>query len=257
MSYLLDNESSLANERFGHLEELFDRRSLHLLGRYVNKDSRVWMPGAGSGSLAPHVADWATEGAVHVTDMDTRWFNCDHPRVEAYSHHLLADDYPEVDVIHARLVLQHVPGWKTDVLPRLVECLSEGGVLIVEELDPVTPYRPCAETEDDKIVNKIGDGFTRLLELHGADYSNGREMVQTLHDAGLTTVEAEGYQAVGHHRNAAIRLQQVNAQQTKDELVSLGIPAEDVDRYVRYLGTDEAWLHLPVMYSVVARKEKS
>lgn len=259
MSYLLDNKSELANERFRHLETLFDGRSLELITKYLGDSQVVWLPGAGSGSLANHIPLLKDGVTVHVTDMDPRWFSgCEGPGINAYVHDLLdPEPYPQSDLIHARLVLQHVPGWKTKVLPRLVESLNPGGVLIVEELDPITPYLPGAQTEDEKIVNAIGDGFTQLLGERGADYSNGSQMIGTLQKAGLVVEEAFGYQASGHHRNAAIRLQQTNARQTKDDLVGLSIPAEDVDRYVEYLETDEAWLHLPVMYSVVARKGKN
>lgn len=256
MSYLLDNQHTLANERFACLEELYDNRSFDLIDRHISHLDTVWLPGAGSGSLARPLSYVAKK--VIVTDMNTTWFpQFSRESIEAYEQNLDTDPYPECTVIHARLVLQHIPGWKR-LLAKFWDHLPEGGLLIVEELDPVIPYRPEPKTEEDRLQNWVGNGFTTLLGLHGADYASGRELVGTLGDAGFGIVHAEGYQATGFGNNAATKLMKVNAQQTRKELVDrAGVSNADVDKYIELLDKPGTWFHMPVMYSVVAVKKES
>lgn len=84
-----------------------------------------------------------------ATDPDTRWTTtrglC---RVEVHGHDIVKDPLPahSFDLIHARLVLAHLPA-RDQVLPRLVASLRPGGWLVVEDFDSWLP--PCLDPVSD------------------------------------------------------------------------------------------------------------
>ena len=72
-------------------------------------------------------------GHVVATDIDTRWL-APSLNLEVRHHHNVVDDPVDrsgYDVIHARLVLEHLPQRLT-VLAKLVAALRPGGWLVVE-----------------------------------------------------------------------------------------------------------------------------
>lgn len=260
--YLLDNASALAPHRFDLLAHLYDARSLDLLRPLVSPGSVVWMPGAGSGSLVSPVVELMDRGRVWATDLDMRWFTGpSNPRVTALQHDLIDPPPMEVgsvDVIHARLVLQHIPAWRARVLPHLLTALAPGGYLVVEELDPITQYHPHPASDTDRLVNQVGDAFTSLLGAHGAEWSLGRQLVPTLQAVDMVVTHAEGYQAFGVGGDSDVkRLMAVNVLQTGKELEEVGVPHNLQTRYLDALADPAVWLAMPVMYSVIARKVTS
>ncbi len=112
--YLLDNRAQETEHRFGALAELFDDNTFrHFDGVGVSPGWRCWEVGAGG----PSVANWLAErvgpsGSVVATDIDLSWLPEIEPvRFEARCLDVAVDDPPAdgFDLIHARLVLVHVP----------------------------------------------------------------------------------------------------------------------------------------------------
>src|SRR5690348_1884704 len=112
--YLLSNVDPETAERFGGLEETFDPISVgHLERLGVGPGARCLEVGAGGGSVARWMAARAGSGGrVLALDVDPRWFAHDgSPNLEVRRLDVAADPLPDGpwDVIHERLVLQHVP----------------------------------------------------------------------------------------------------------------------------------------------------
>lgn len=65
-----------------------------------------------------------------------------------HGHDIVKDPLPahSFDLIHARLVLAHLPA-RDQVLPRLVASLRPGGWLVVEDFDSWLP--PCLDPVSD------------------------------------------------------------------------------------------------------------
>src|SRR5437879_10403845 len=72
------------------------------------------------------------------------------PNLEVRRHDIVSDPLPEetFDLIHARLVLVHLPQWQK-VLQRLISVLKPGGWLLDEEFDsesvPAEPSTSAGE----------------------------------------------------------------------------------------------------------------
>jgi Methyltransferase domain len=112
-SYLLDNQQTEAGERFDALARLLDPVTFrHLDQTGVTTGWRCWEVGAGGVS----VPAWLTArvgpaGRVLATDIDTSWLPADLAGVEVRRHDIGSDPAPDgpFDLVHARLVLVHVP----------------------------------------------------------------------------------------------------------------------------------------------------
>ena len=99
--------------------------------------------GAGGGSVARWLADQVgPTGHVLATDLNTRHLPTD-AGYAVLRHDLVADPVPDGpwDVIHARMVLLHIPE-RDEILARLAAALAPGGALVVE--DWATRVRPTA-----------------------------------------------------------------------------------------------------------------
>src|SRR6478672_13523350 len=129
--YLLDNARAEAGERFVWLAELFDpvtRGHVDRLG--VRPGSRCWEVGAGGPSI-PEALAAAVGPTGHVLATD-----------------VVADPPPEpgtFDLVHARLVLLHVPD-RARALATMAAGLRPGGWLLVEDAD--TALQPLACLDD-------------------------------------------------------------------------------------------------------------
>jgi 2-polyprenyl-3-methyl-5-hydroxy-6-metoxy-1,4-benzoquinol methylase len=93
--------------------------------------------GAGGGSIAEWLAGQVgPDGRVLATDIDTRFLEqLSHKKnVEVRRHDIVSDSLPEraFDLVHARLVLLHLPE-RDRVLGRMAAALKPGGWLLTEE----------------------------------------------------------------------------------------------------------------------------
>ena len=135
--YLLDNRQAEAAERFDALGELFNASTFrHMESVGMSPGWRVWEVGAGGSSVPGWIAE-QTHGYVLATDIDTSWLDRDHRGFEVKKHDVGTDPAPEdgFDLVHARLVLVHVPE-RLNALTTMINALKPGGRLLLEEADP-------------------------------------------------------------------------------------------------------------------------
>jgi SAM-dependent methyltransferase len=253
MTYLLDNASHYTATRFAALSALYDGASTGHLALLAPKHARVWEVGCGSGSVARWLAQRGRE--VVATDVDTRW--CSQvPGMTVLEHDVTTDALPGTfDVVHARLVLMHLPD-PDAALRRLVQAVRPGGWLLVEELDPLMPYAPLCASPADNLANRVGLAFTAALEAAGASNTRGITAHHSLHAAGLTDVHNVGRVVVATPDSPATHLMAANVKQTRAELVRTGLVTDaDLDQYLLNLSNapDLTWC-MPVMFSARGRK---
>src|SRR2546429_2803316 len=146
--YLLDNAGREAPARFGALSAMFDTGTIrHLEERGVARGWQCWEVGGGGGSIATWLARRVgLAGRVLATDIDPRFLETlKVPNLEVRRHDIVSDPLPEetFDLIHARLVLVHLPQWqKVDrkstrlnsshgYIPYAVFCLEKNQVVSV------------------------------------------------------------------------------------------------------------------------------
>jgi SAM-dependent methyltransferase len=195
--YLLDNARAEAGERFVALAELFDgvtRGHFDRLG--VGPGWRCWEVGAGGRSIPEALAAAVGPGGyVLATDINPGWLD-PHGTYDVRQHDLAADPPPALgafDLVHARLVLVHVPD-RARALATMVAALRPGGWLLVEDADTELQPLVCLEENGpaQQRANRLRRAFRELMTHRGADLRYGRTLPRTLREAGLVDVAAVG-----------------------------------------------------------------
>lgn len=238
--YLLDNAEQQAGSRFGALSALFDpvtHRHVGALG--IREGWRCWEVGAGGPSVPGWLHDQVgPDGFVLATDIDPTWLgDPDRPRIEVRRHDVARDDPPEggFDLIHARLVLVHIPE-RQEALRRMAAALRPGGHLLIEDFDiDLQPLAcPHATRPEHDLANRIREGFLDLLVQRGVDRRYGRTLPVALREVGLEDVGADAYFPVADP--AAAALDAANVQQVRDGLVAQGhASGEEIERHLAAL----------------------
>jgi SAM-dependent methyltransferase len=233
--YLLDNAQAEAGQRFDALSELFNPgtfRRLTAIG--LGPGWHVWEVGAGG----PTVPSWLAEhvgpdGKVLATDIDTAWID-EAANYEVRRHDVGVDAPPlgPFDLVHARLVLVHVPQ-REQALAAMISSLRPGGWLVVEEADPALQPLVCLDEfgPAQQLANRLKVGFRQLLAQRGVDLAYGRTLLRRLREAGLVEVGAEGFFPVSGR--ACTELERATIEQIRDLLVSGGIATvAEIDQHL-------------------------
>jgi len=129
--YLLDNAAPETRRRFDGLATVFDPGTFRLLSdRGVNSGWHCLEVGAGSGTVAAWLGERVgPTGYVLATDINPRFAEeLRGPNIEVRRHDVTVDSLPEAtfDLIHARLVLIHLPT-RDAVLHKLISATKRGG----------------------------------------------------------------------------------------------------------------------------------
>ena len=261
--YIFDNAAAQAKQRFQSLEELFDPHTMRFLeATGVGPGWRCLEVGAGGGSIAAWVADRVeSSGHVLVTDLDPRHLETlaesGRPNVEVQRHDVGQDPLPEAafDLVHARLVLIHVPQ-REAALARLVAALKPGGWIVVEDFDPVFIDRgfPATDSEGYAAYDAARVALRRLMDQLGLDPIWGRSLYQRFIAAGLTDVGLEGHFTVWPGGSAGALMDQANFEQVRAEAVAAGLVTDDqIDRAVASLADPAFAYSSPVMMTAWGR----
>jgi SAM-dependent methyltransferase len=198
--YLLSNQWPEQRRRLAGIEALFDPttfRLLSMLGLGVGWSCLEL--GGGGGSVARWMADRVgPTGSVLATDIDTRFLDeIDLPTVEVRVHDIRTEPLDRTfDLIHARLVLEHLPE-RVEVLAKLVEALRPGGWLLVEVGDnTVNRHLPAARQFASPArmrspLRRLFRAVEALGEQAGGDWEFGRTLPIIMKDIGLVEIDAE------------------------------------------------------------------
>lgn len=195
--YLFHHEWEGEADRLAGIQAIFDPGTQWHLDRLgVEEGWRCWEVGAGAGSIARWLCDRVgPRGRVVASDISTKlideaFADDDAKPLEILQHCVLTEDPPEgpFDLIHSRLVLEHLPG-REEALRRMASALAPGGWLVVEDMD----WRPAGSVS--RFPTPM-DAFLRAagLVMKGAGYDKtfGRRLPVLFSGLGLTEVAAEG-----------------------------------------------------------------
>jgi SAM-dependent methyltransferase len=193
-SYLLDNGTREAPKRFAVLSTLFDPGTIrHLEACGVGRGWQCLEVGGGGGSIGCWLADRVgPTGRVLATDIDPRFLeSLNVPNLEVQCHDIAADPLPEAafDLVHARLVLMHLPERET-AMDRMISALKPGGWLVDEEYDSFS-MPPDDSVSPGEVLLQTQVAMMRLLEDGGVDRLYGRRLCGRLRAHGLVSIGAE------------------------------------------------------------------
>ena len=254
--YLLDNQQAEAGERFDALAELFNPstfRRMQALG--LSPGWKVWEVGAGGASVPSFLAA-QTNSLVLATDIDTSWLELEQKAFEVRRHDIGADPAPEhlFDLVHARLVLVHVPK-RINALSTMVDALRPGGWLFLEEADPGLQPLVCPDDfgPEQRLANKLKLAFRSLMSERGADLCLGRTLPRLLRSAGLIDVQSDAYFPMGGP--ACNELEAATVRQVRERLIAGDLAtSEEIERHLANVAAGRLDLATSPMVSAWARK---
>jgi SAM-dependent methyltransferase len=229
--YLLANQAPEAGDRLRALADLFDPSTFrHITGLGLARGWHCWEVGAGGTSVIRWLAEQVgPTGRVLATDIDLSWAReATGTHVEICLHDVARDELPleTFDLVHARLVLMHLPN-RDKALRSMVHALKPGGWLLIEEADPALQPFSCLDAHgpEHELANQIRRGFRSLLSARGADLAFGRKLPRFLREAGLVNVAADAYFPVA--LQACIPLELATVRMIRGELIAHGIATAD------------------------------
>jgi SAM-dependent methyltransferase len=211
------------------MAQLFDPTTFgHLKALGVEAGWQVWEVGAGGPSVAGWLADRVgASGRVLATDIDLSWLGPADSAYQVLRHDVAAEPPPAgpFDLVHARLVLVHLPE-RDRALAAMVQSLRPGGWLLIEDADPALQPLACPDESgpEQRLANELRTGFRRLLAERGAELGYGRTLPRLLRAAGLTEVGAACYFPVGGRLCDELEIATIN--QLRDRLIAAGLAGE-------------------------------
>ena len=158
------------------------------------------------------------------------------------------------DLVHARLVLVHVPE-RAKAMEAMVGALRPGGWLFVEDADPA--LQPLSSLEvrgpEQELANRLRSGFRALMASRGADLAYGRTLPRLLREAGLSDVRADASFPVAHP--ACARLETATISLIADQLVENDIASpEEIDLHLANVAAGTLDLTQPPMIAAWGRR---
>lgn len=257
-TYVFDNAGAQAGARFSALGALFDPGTIrHLTELGVAEGWHCLEVGAGGGSIADWLCDRVgAAGHVVATDIDPRFLDASGtPQLEVRRHDIASQPLEEgaFDLVHARLVLVHLPERET-ALRRIVRALKPGGWLLVEEFDSLS-MRPDPAIDPDEVLLETYDALQRVMTERGVDLRYGRLLTGRLRAHGLVDVDAEGRLFMLQGGSPGAALCTANFEQLRGAMVQSGLVTnEQIDADLRHLEEQRLIGPSPIMWAVWGRR---
>jgi SAM-dependent methyltransferase len=256
--YVFDNAHGETRERFPALAGLYDDETIRCLQAVgVASGWQCLEVAAGGGSIAQWLAGQVgTSGRVLATDLDTRFLeSLADPALEVRRHDIARDPLPDpaFDLVHARLILVHVPEPEL-ALAKMAGALKPGGWLVCEEFDSLSmPADPALHP--DECVLKARAAVQRFMATRGANTRYGRDLAARMRACGLVDIHAHGRMAMWQGGSAGARLFRANFEQLREELLRIGLLTQaELDDDLARLDDPRTLFPSPVMWTVCGRR---
>ncbi|MGO1973285.1 MAG: GNAT family N-acetyltransferase [Propionibacteriaceae bacterium] len=247
--YMFRTASELGRHHMAHLEAMFDAPSRQVLAETgVGPGSRILELGAGGGSIARWLAERnGPDGRVVAVDLAADQL-AEQPGLEVHSADL-NDGLPVAgpyDLIHARLVLMHLPR-RQQILTELVDALAPGGWLVLGEFVNGHPEALRVPSQSDRALwDKIQHLAHRVIgPAAGQDWDWGRAVADRMEEAGLAEVEGIDFRRMTRGGSPGCLLHLVLVAQAEQFVRAAGVTEEELTRYDELLRDPDfrAWFY--------------
>lgn len=238
--YTFDNSAADAVDQLASLQRCLDPvTTARLAGLGLPAGARCWEIGAGAGSIAAWLATHVgPSGEVVATDINVdRLAQLDLLSNVTVVQHDVASLTPPVvdqpyDLIHARLVLLHLPS-RRQILRFLASKLAPGGWLLLEEFDCTAPLRIYASRSDvdSDVFGRVTGAIVAILERNGADMAWAQQVHAEMRSAGLVDVHTLSHSESWTGGGIGAALHASNSRQLAAELQAAGLAADELARF--------------------------
>ncbi len=226
--------------RLALVEATYDEQTVAVLCRLgVAPGWRCLEVGGGSGSMTRWLAARVgPSGHVLVTDLDLSLLaDVAAPNVEVRRHDVVRDALPMAafDLVHARLVLEHIPE-RDAVVPKLAAAVRPGGWLLVEDMG--FPPRALMDGDDPRQLrlSRWQAIFRAAVEARGWDMGFGNRLPRLLLAAGLAEVGGELRARMWRGGDPAAQIIRQGLLRVRDGLIAAGtITAAETDAVLEVL----------------------
>jgi SAM-dependent methyltransferase len=249
--YVYDQGYVDERKRIAGMEALWDpgsRAVFEELG--IGKGWKCLEVGAGGGSLVEWMAE---QGAsVLAVDIDTRFVeSLASDSVEVRRLDIREDELPqaEFDLVHARLVLEHLSD-RTQILRRLARTLRPGGWIVIEDYD-----WSCFGFEgEDPSISRVAEAILGFMQQAGFERDYGRRVVTEIADAGFVDVRGEGRVRIIDSTSPGFDFFRLSFESVKGAVVEAGmLSAEDAEAASARFG-EELRVWTPLMMAGIGRR---
>lgn len=256
--YLLANARAETVRRFDALEEAFDALTTQHLARVgVASGWQCLELGAGAGSIASWMAGQVgQEGRVVATDLDVSRVRAHaSDQLEVRRHDLVAEDLPPGpwDLIHERLVLQHIPA-RLEVLDRIVDALAPGGWVVLEDFDTAEVRTTDRDGPDHELIARVALAFNGLLAARGGVSSFAANARRELMNRGLVETGSSGHVTIAAGGTGFARAVAANTVQVRDQLESTGFTPAELSHFLEAVEQPDTLIGSPVLITTWGRR---
>ena len=186
--YAFDNASDQAGDHHDALGRLLDQHTRGFIEELIDLPGRTCLEvGAGAGGIAVWLADRGAE--VVATDIAPQRIPA-RPGLKVHQHDVVTDDPPgRFDLVHARLVLGHLPQ-RARALGQLISALAPGGVLLTGDymLAPGAFVADAPDQQTAELLSRYIKAHVRALAAHGNDPDWPHRAPAAFAAAGLTDI---------------------------------------------------------------------
>ena len=250
--YILDQGFAQERARIAGMEALWDRGSQALLDDLaIGPGWKCLEVGAGGGSLV----EWMAALGAHVTaiDIDTRFV--DHLASDSITVRRIdirEDELPqaEFDLVHARLVLEHLTD-RRQILARLAATLRPGGWIVIEDYH----WGTFGFDDEEEGFSDVTEALLQFMERAGFEREYGRRVVADIASAGLTEVRGEGRVRIVDSNSPGFDFFKLTFESLRGAVVDSGLlSAEDAEAASARFSGGNLRVCTPLMMAGIGRR---
>lgn len=232
---LVEAAGDLVREELEHLDRLLDEHTIKALtATGIRHGLRCLEVGAGSGSIARWMADRVRpDGRVVAIDLETDRFDVGTDTLDVRRHDINRGvPGGPFDLIHARLVLMHLPR-RRQILRSLYQALAPGGWLVLgEHLAPSLGVLDGPTEADCELFDRVMHTMTeRVGRPGGTDFGWALDVDSEMRRAGLVHLHSERHMATTAGGTTGSLLFQNYVRQAARDLQQHGIEQDELDRF--------------------------
>ncbi|HKT02979.1 MAG TPA: class I SAM-dependent methyltransferase [Rugosimonospora sp.] len=236
--YAYDNQSAHAVEHHDALAAMLDTHTRRRIEELVDlPGKRCLEVAAGAGSIATWMAERVgPQGHVLATDLKPQRIP-DYPGLEVRQHDITSDEpLGRYDLVHARLLLNHLPERRT-ALRNMIGALQPGGAVLTEDFWPTVGEELVAYGPDPAhaLVARYQTLHLQILASHGNDRNWSRGALLAFQDEGLADVRVTVHGSSWRGGDPGCRLLRAGMGQLHDQVIALGMTDEELEQVAEAL----------------------